>query len=61
MNKWDEVWKKYNLPKLPTDESIEDMRWIARTNDWWAKTETSWWWLRGDELKKWIPSKNSPD
>jgi hypothetical protein len=47
-NRWIELIEKNGLPS-PPEEPI-DLRWIARGNDWWVKTEKGWYWLHNGQV-----------
>ncbi len=53
---WQSIFTKHNLPPAPGD--VVDMRWKARTDDWYVKTEAGWYWLRG---KVWTQVPYGPD
>lgn len=52
------IMNQYNLP--PIDGDVVKMRWLAKNNDWFVKTEAGWFWLEPD-TRQWRPSNFGPD
>jgi len=59
MSGYEEIMERHNLP--PLEGTIVKMRCTFAGEDWWAKTEHGWFWLRGDALdRKWAPAPLGP-
>ena len=60
MKRYEEIFKKHNLPPLAGE--VTKMRWLMANHDWYAKTAEGWFWLRGDggPNRKWMPAPLGP-
>lgn len=54
---WGRIWEETTTEErllierglpLPPHRPVTNLRWMATSQDWWAKTPQGWYWLRGD-------------
>lgn len=56
---WLALFQTNGLPP-PPEGVINDARWIMSTDDWWVLVGASWFWIRGDNKARWVPSQYGP-
>jgi len=51
------IFAGHRLP--PVQEPVLDMRWVARTNEWWHRTASGWFWFDA-RTKQWLSAPSGP-
>jgi len=55
-----EIFERQNLPPLPVDEEVLNVRYLMGTTDWYCETKSGWWWLDGISKKAWMRTPLGP-